>query len=72
MPFARGEKKVALHASNAQTILAALKFSKDLGLESVLYGASERWKSSTRPTPTGWAAGSGPATATSEPTTWAG
>jgi imidazolonepropionase-like amidohydrolase len=44
VPFARGEKKVALHAQNAQTILRALEFAKDNGLAAVLYGATEAWK----------------------------
>lgn len=43
-PFARGEKTVALHADNAQTILSALKFAKEQKLRSVLYGAREAWK----------------------------
>lgn len=44
VPFARGEKRVALHASNAQTILMAAKFSRDLNLDGVIYGAQEAWK----------------------------
>lgn len=43
-PFARGEKRVALHASNAQTILNALRFAKEQKLDAVLYGVSEGWK----------------------------
>jgi hypothetical protein len=43
VPFARGQKPVALHASNAATILRALPSPADLGLKSVLYGASG-WK----------------------------
>jgi imidazolonepropionase-like amidohydrolase len=43
VPFARGEKKVALHARNAQTLLSALKFAKDLELKIVLFGATEGW-----------------------------
>ena len=44
VPFARGEKKVALHADNAQTILFALKFIEEQGLDAVLYGVREGWK----------------------------
>lgn len=43
-PFARGEKKVALHAKNAQTILFALRFAKDAQIRAVLYDADEAWK----------------------------
>lgn len=43
-PYARGEKTVALHADNAQTILYALKFAKEEKLRVVLYGASDAWK----------------------------
>jgi imidazolonepropionase-like amidohydrolase len=42
--YARGEKTVALHASNAATILRALRFAKDQKLKCVLYGADEGWK----------------------------
>jgi imidazolonepropionase-like amidohydrolase len=44
VPFARGEKTVALHASTAQTILDALRFAKEERLKAVLYGATEGWK----------------------------
>ncbi len=44
VPFARGEKKVALHADNAQTILAAIRFAKEEGLDAVIYGGREAWK----------------------------
>ncbi len=44
VPYVRGEAPVGLHASNAQTILFALQFAKDEGLDAVLYGASEAWK----------------------------
>ena len=44
VPYVRGEKKVALHADNAQTILSALKFAEEEKLSAVLYGASEGWK----------------------------
>jgi imidazolonepropionase-like amidohydrolase len=43
-PFAKGEKKVALHANNAQTILFALQFAKDEKLDAVMYGVAEGWK----------------------------
>ncbi|HTF90775.1 MAG TPA: amidohydrolase family protein, partial [Planctomycetota bacterium] len=43
-PYARGEKKIALHANNAQTILNALRFAKEQKLDVVLYGVSEGWK----------------------------
>jgi imidazolonepropionase-like amidohydrolase len=44
VPYARGEKKIALHADNAQTILYALEFARQEELAVVLYGASEGWK----------------------------
>ncbi|MBK8180575.1 MAG: amidohydrolase family protein [Planctomycetes bacterium] len=44
VPYARGQRKVALHASNAQTILNALRFAKEQKLDAVLYGATEGWK----------------------------
>ena len=44
VPFARGQRPVALHADNAQTILEALRFARDEKLEAVLYGAAEGWK----------------------------
>ncbi|MCY2958791.1 MAG: amidohydrolase family protein [Planctomycetota bacterium] len=44
VPYARGEKPVALHADNAQTILDALRFAKDNALKAVLFGANEGWK----------------------------
>ena len=47
-PYARGEKKVALHADNAQTILFALQFAQELKLSAVLYGAQEAWKVADR------------------------
>jgi imidazolonepropionase-like amidohydrolase len=48
VPYARGEKKVGLHANNAQTILDALKFAQELKLSAVLYGAAEGWKIADR------------------------
>ena len=43
-PYASGEKTVAMHADNAQTILYALKFARDEQLKIVLFGAREGWK----------------------------
>ena len=48
VPYARGEKKVALHADNAQTILFALQFAEEQKLAAVLYGAEEGWKVADR------------------------
>ena len=44
VPYARGEKRIALHANNAQTILHALQFAQEEALAIVLYGAREGWK----------------------------
>ena len=44
LPYALGEKLVALHADNAQTILYALKFAEEEGLKAVLVGARQAWK----------------------------
>ena len=44
VPYARGQKRIGLHANNAQTILYALEFAKEEGLDAVLYGATEGWK----------------------------
>ncbi len=44
VPYARGEKPVALHANNAQTILYALKFAAEEKLDVLLYGVAEGWK----------------------------
>ena len=43
-PYALGEKRVALHADNAQTILFALSFAREEKLDAVLFGAREGWK----------------------------
>jgi imidazolonepropionase-like amidohydrolase len=43
-PFARGEKRIAVHATNAQTILDALRFVAEQGLDAVLYDVGEGWK----------------------------
>lgn len=42
--YAAGRGRVALHADDAHTILAALRFAKELGLDAVLYGARQAWK----------------------------
>lgn len=43
-PFALGEARVALHATNAQTILDALRFVEEQKvLDAVLYGLDEGW-----------------------------
>ena len=44
VPFARGEARVGIHADNAQTILFALRFIKELELDAVLFGVTEGWK----------------------------
>jgi imidazolonepropionase-like amidohydrolase len=44
LPYVHGEKRVALHADNAQTILFALKFAEEEELDVVLYGGREAWK----------------------------
>jgi imidazolonepropionase-like amidohydrolase len=43
-PYALGEKKVAIHADNAQTILFALRFAQEQKLDAVLFGVREGWK----------------------------
>lgn len=43
-PYASGERRVAIHASNAQTILFALRFVEEQELNAVLYDAEEAWK----------------------------
>ena len=43
MPVVRGERKVALHANNAQTVLFALSFAQEQELDAVLYGATQGW-----------------------------
>ena len=43
-PFARGERRIAVHASNAQTILDALRFVAEQELDAVLYDVGEGWK----------------------------
>jgi imidazolonepropionase-like amidohydrolase len=48
VPYARGEKKVGLYAQNAQTILFAVKFAVEEGLDAVIYGGREAWKVADR------------------------
>ncbi|MAF64881.1 MAG: hypothetical protein CMJ84_04385 [Planctomycetes bacterium] len=43
-PYARGRGRIALHATNAQTILSALRFASEEELDCVLFGAREGWK----------------------------
>lgn len=43
-PFAQGRGRVALHADNAQTILNAIRFAREEGLDALLYGGAEAWK----------------------------
>ncbi len=43
-PFALGQKRVAIRATNAQTILHAIKFVADEKLDAVLFGVTEGWK----------------------------
>jgi len=43
VPVVRGERKVALHANNAQTVLFALSFAQEQELDAVLYGATQGW-----------------------------
>ena len=47
-PFATGEGRVALHADDPQTILAAIRFAQDEGLDAVLYGCTDGWKIAPR------------------------
>ena len=44
IPYVRGERKVALHANNAQTILFAIKLAREEHLDAVIYGGREAWK----------------------------
>jgi imidazolonepropionase-like amidohydrolase len=44
VPFARAEGRVAIHVDNAQSILYALKFVRELELDAVLFGVTEGWK----------------------------
>ena len=44
VPNERGEKQVALHASNAQSSLFAIKFAEEVEPHAALYGVTEGWK----------------------------
>ncbi len=44
VPYVLRQKRVALHARNAQTILYALRFAREEELDAVLFGATEAWK----------------------------
>jgi imidazolonepropionase-like amidohydrolase len=44
VPFSRGEGRVAIHVDNAQSILFALRFIRELELDAVLFGVTEGWK----------------------------
>ncbi|MEW6070987.1 MAG: amidohydrolase family protein [Planctomycetota bacterium] len=44
LPFARAEKRIAVHADDAPTILLVLEFAREEALDIVLYGAAEGWK----------------------------
>ena len=43
-PFALGQKKVAVHADGAQTLLYAVKWIAEQKLDAVIFGAREGWK----------------------------
>ncbi len=43
-PFARGERRIAIYANNAQTILDAIAFVQEQKLDAVLVGLREGWK----------------------------
>jgi imidazolonepropionase-like amidohydrolase len=43
-PYVSGTRKVAVRASNAQTLLHALKFIEEEKLDAVIVGAAEGWK----------------------------
>lgn len=47
-PYALGQRPVALHVNNAQTILLAIKFAAEEELDAVLYGCREAWKVAER------------------------
>ncbi len=47
-PYASGERTIAVHASNAQTILLAIAFVEEQELDAVLYGCREGWKVAER------------------------
>lgn len=43
-PYALGERRIAMHAGNAQQILDVLRFSEEENLDIVLYAEREAWK----------------------------
>ena len=43
-PYAAGERRIALHASNAQSILFAIRFAQETGIDAALFGCTEGWK----------------------------
>ena len=47
-PFARGEGRVGVHVSNAQTILYALRFIEEQELDAVLFGVRDGWRVADR------------------------
>ena len=48
VPYARGEKRVAVHAGNAQTILFAIRFIEEQKLDAILIGVHDGWKVADR------------------------
>lgn len=44
VPYATGQKTVALHAQNAATLLRAVEFAAKTKIRAVIYGAAEGWK----------------------------
>jgi imidazolonepropionase-like amidohydrolase len=59
-PYAQGQKRVAVVANNAQTILYALKFIAEEKLDAVLFGATEGWKVADAIKASGVAVATGP------------
>ena len=47
-PYVKGEKRVAVHVDNAQSILFAIRFIEEQELDAVLVGVSEGWKVADR------------------------
>jgi imidazolonepropionase-like amidohydrolase len=43
-PYALGERRIGMHARNAQQILDVLRFCEEEGLDIVLYAEREAWK----------------------------
>ena len=59
-PYALGGARVALHADDPQTILAAIRFARDEGLDAVLYGCADGWKVAPRIAASGMTVAVGP------------